>query len=915
MAVMKPAALARLESAHDVLRGGPHPLDVFFSPQTVAVIGATERPGSVGRTIFWNLITNPFGGTVFPINPKRPQVLGVKAYPDIASLPEPVDLAVIVTPAETVPDVVAECGRAGARGAIVISAGFKELGAQGAELERRVLAEARKARMRIIGPNCLGVMCPVSGLDATFAATMARAGSIGFVSQSGALCTAVLDWSLRAMVGFSAFVSIGSMADVGWGDLIDYLGDDPRTRSIILYMESIGDARAFLSAAREVALSKPIIVIKAGRSEAAARAAASHTGALTGSDDVLDAAFRRSGVLRVSSIADLFSMADVFSKQPRPKGRRLAVVTNAGGPGVLATDALVAEGGELAQLSPATVEALNEILPPAWSHANPIDILGDASAERYAKAVAIAAKDANADGLLAILTPQAMTDPTLTAEQLKNLAKLGSKPILASWMGGADVVAGVDILSRAGIPTFIYPDAAARVFNYMWRYTYNLRGLYETPALATGAEAGVDPGSAALEVIGRVRAAGRTIMTEAESKQLLKAYGIPVVETLVAATEDEAVAHAEALGFPVAVKLHSETITHKSDVGGVCLNLTSTRAIRDAWHSIENSVRERAGGGNFHGVSVEPMIRGGYELIVGSSLDAQFGPVLLFGTGGKLVEVFQDRALALPPLTTTLARRMMEQTRIYRALGGVRGEKPVDLAALEQLLVRFSYLVAAQPAIREIDINPLLASSERLVALDARVVLHPAQAPEAEWPRPAIRPYPTQYVAPFSMKDGGTVTIRPIRPEDEPLMARFHAALSERSVYLRYFHMIALSQRVAHERLTRICFNDYDREMALVAERKDAAGQDEILAVGPLTRLAGATDAQFAVLVADAFQGKGLGEELVRRLVEIGRKENIRRIMAETLPDNLPMRHITEKLGFQSKHDSRDGVVRSWIDL
>jgi acetyltransferase len=916
MAVMKPSALVRLESAHDVLRGGPHALDVFFSPSSVAVIGATERAGSVGRTIFRNLITNPFDGTVFPINPKRPHVLGVKAYPDIAALPEPAELAVIVTPAETVPGVVAECARAGVKGAIVISAGFKELGPQGAELERRVLEEARKGRMRIIGPNCLGVMCPVSGLNATFAATMARAGTIGFVSQSGALCTAVLDWSLRTMVGFSAFVSIGSMADVGWGDLIDYLGDDPRTRCIILYMESIGDARAFLSAAREVALSKPIIVIKAGRSAAAARAAASHTGALTGSDDVLDAAFRRSGVLRVSSIGDLFSMADVLSKQPRPKGPRLAILTNAGGPGVLATDALVAEGGELAQLSPKTVETLSEFLPPAWSHSNPIDILGDASAERYAKAVSITAKDPGADGLLAILTPQAMTDPTQTAEQLKGLAKLDSKPILASWMGGSDVVAGVDILSRAGIPTFAYPDTAARVFHYMWKYSYNLRGLYETPTLAAKSATGVSPEQAAAGIIRAARGAGRTILTEAESKRLLQAYGIPVVETRVAKSADEAVAHAEALGYPVAVKLHSETITHKSDVGGVRLDLSSANAVREAWKAIENSVRERAGEGHFQGVAVEQMAcGGGYELIIGSSLDPQFGPVLLFGTGGKLVEVFRDRALALPPLNTTLARRMIEQTRIYRALGGVRGEKSVDLAALERLLVRFSDLVVGQPAIKEIDINPLLASSERLVALDARIVLHDRAMSDEQLPRPAIRPYPSQYVAPFVMKGGTEVTIRPIRPEDEPLMVSFHAALSERSVYLRYFHMIALSQRVAHERLIRICFNDYDRELALVAERKAAAGQAEILAVGRLMRQVGTGEAQFSVLVADAFQSKGLGEELVRRLVEIGRVENIHRITADTLPDNLTMRHITEKLGFKSKHDARDGVVRSWIDL
>ena len=451
---MKVQNKQKFETAHDILHRGPHPLDAFFSPHTVAVVGATENPGSVGRTLFWNLISNPFGGTVFPVNPKRPNVLGVKAYPGIKDVPEKVDLAVIVTPAATVPKVIGECVDAGVKSAIVISAGFKELGPQGAELEKEILTQARRGRIRIIGPNCLGVMSPVSGLNATFAAGMAHSGNIGFISQSGALCTAVLDWSLREQGGFRAFISIGSMADVGWGDLIDYLGDDPRTRSIIIYMETIGDARSFLSAAREVALSKPIIVIKAGRTEAAAKAAASHTGSLAGSDEVLNAAFRRTGVLRVNSMADLFYVAEVLSKQPHPKGPRLAILTNAGGPGVLATDALIGAGGELAEPAAETMEALNQILPAAWSRNNPIDILGDAAPERYVKSVSIAAKDPNTDGLLVILTPQAMTDPTQTAEQLKPFAKLDGKPILASWMGGPGVRAGEAILNNAGIPTF-----------------------------------------------------------------------------------------------------------------------------------------------------------------------------------------------------------------------------------------------------------------------------------------------------------------------------------------------------------------------------------------------------------------------------------------------------------------------------
>ncbi|MEI6514261.1 MAG: acetate--CoA ligase family protein, partial [bacterium] len=588
-----------------MLRRRGHPLDVFFSPDSVAVIGATETPGSVGRTVLWNLITNPFGGMVFPVNPKRASVLGILAYPNISEVPETVDLAVIVTPAKAVPGVIKECVAAGVKAAIVISAGFKELGEEGLKLEQQVLEEARKGDLRIIGPNCLGVMCPQTGLNATFARVMASPGNVGFISQSGALCTAVLDWSIEQHVGFSAFISVGSMADVDWGDLISYLGDDPRTQSILIYMESIGDARSFLSAAREVALSKPIIVIKAGRTAAAAKAAASHTGSLTGSDEVLDAAFRRSGVLRVTNIADLFYMAEVLAKQPRPKGPRMTIVANAGGPGVLATDSLITNGAELAELAPETIEKLNEVLPPQWSHGNPVDILGDADPERYVKALEIAANDPNSDGLLVILTPQDMTDPTQTAEHVKAFAKIEGKPLLASWMGGTEVAAGQMILNRASIPTFPYPDTAARAFTYMWQYSDNLRGLYETPAWTTETED--HHRDEAESIIAKARNEGRTILTEFESKQVLALYGIPVVETRIAKSEVEAVAAADAIGYPIVLKLFSETITHKTDVGGVKLNLVSPQDVQQAFTEIQKAVTEKAGAEHFGGVTVQPM--------------------------------------------------------------------------------------------------------------------------------------------------------------------------------------------------------------------------------------------------------------------------------------------------------------------
>ncbi len=912
----------RRGTTHDLLRYNQNPLDVMFNPRSVAVIGATEREGSVGRTIVWNLLSTSFGGTIFPINPKRKSILGIKAYPALLDVPDDVDLAVIVTPARTVPDIVRDCVTKGVKACIIISAGFKETGPEGVALEQEILEIARRGGMRIVGPNCLGVMSPISGLNATFAARMAHPGSVGFISQSGALCTAILDWSLRENVGFSAFVSIGSMLDVGWGDLIYYLGDDPRTKSIVIYMETIGDARAFLSAAREVALTKPIIVIKPGRTEQAAQAAASHTGSLTGSDEVLAAAFRRCGVLRVDSISDLFNMAEVLAKQPRPHGPRLSIVTNAGGPGVLATDALITSGGELAPISSEAMDAYNNLLPPHWSHNNPIDILGDADPDRYTEAIQIAINDDNSDGVLVILTPQAMTSPTQTAQELKKIFARPAgyaygKPILASWMGGADVAGGLSILNQSNIPTFSYPDTAARVFNYMWRYDRRLRSLYETPQMAHG---GFDENNfqhfLVSELVDGVRATGRTLLTEYESKRVLEAYGIPTVTTRLAQSAEEAVQVAEEIGYPVVVKLNSETITHKTDVGGVRLDLANADEVRNAYLTMERSVSEKYSPEDFLGVTVQPMLKlsDGYELIVGSSPDPQFGPVILFGTGGTMVEVFKDRALGIPPLNTTLSRRMMERTKIYKALQGIRGRESVDMDALEQLMVRFSELVVEQPWIKEIDINPLFASAEHLVALDARVVLYEADVTAEELPQLAIRPYPARYVQEFESKSGMQFTVRPIRPEDEPKMVQFHQKISEESVYLRYFRSFNLSQRTEHERLTRICFVDYDRTIALVIDwQNPKTGETEIVAGGRLTRMPNPEEAEFAMLVRDDFQRQGLGTQMLRCLLQFGRDEGIKRVVAWMLNENSGMLTVCKRLGFTFVRDA--DLIKAVIDL
>ncbi len=906
-----------LDPAHDLWHGGKHPLRPFFAPGNIALVGATDRPGSVGRAILRNLVDSSFGGAVFPVNLKKASVMGIRAYPRISDLPEPADLALVVTPAAGVPRTVEECGNAGIRNVVVISAGFKETGPAGVDLEKQLLAAARAANIRIIGPNCLGVMCPPTGLNATFAHAMAGAGTVGFISQSGALCTGVLDWSLRERVGFSAFISIGSMLDVDWGDLIDYLGDDPRTRSIVIYMESIGDARSFLSAAREVALSKPIIVIKAGRTDAAAKAAASHTGSLAGSDDAMEAAFRRVGVLRVDTIEDLFAMADVLGKQPRPEGKRLTIITNAGGPGVLATDALVRGGGELAQPAGETIARLNECLPAAWSHGNPIDILGDADPARYAQSLHIALNDSESDGVLVVLTPQAMTAPTRTADELLAAAGTTKKPVLASWMGGAEVAAGAQRLSERGIPNFLYPDSASRAFNYMWRYSYNLRGIYETPIMpaqnhrADSAIAAVD------SIIKKVRGESRSILTEFEAKEALAAYGIPVVPTRIAETGEQAAECAAAIGFPVVLKLHSHTITHKTDVGGVQLNLRSEVDVRDAFGRIMDSVAQKAGRRHFQGVTVQPMIQtDGYEIILGSTVDPQLGPVIVFGAGGQLVEVMRDRALALPPLTSTLARRMMEQTRIAQVFAGVRGRPPVDTGALEQLIVAFSQLVVQHQWIKEIDINPLLVSHERILALDARVVLHPLELSAANLPRPAIRPYPAQYIKSVTSNDGQTMTVRPIRPEDELLLVEFHRRLSERTVQLRYMGTLGFDARTMHDRLIRRCFNDYDREIALVLEYQDPATRVPAIAgVGRLSRKAAAATAQVSMLIADAWQNRGLGTRLLESMLDVAKREQMTRLVAEILPGNFPMQRLVGKLGFTVSISPTGEPVIAALDL
>ncbi|MEL7431145.1 MAG: bifunctional acetate--CoA ligase family protein/GNAT family N-acetyltransferase [Chlamydiota bacterium] len=890
---------SRFDPSMNILHRPYKELDAIFAPKVVAVIGASEKMHSVGRTVVTNLLKTPFGGVIFPVNPKRSSVMGLKAYPNIGSIPERVDLAIIVTPAKTVPSLVQECAAAKVRSLVIISAGFKEMGPPGQKLEEEIIAIARSSNIRIIGPNCLGVMNPTLGLNATFAAGMALPGNLAFISQSGALLTAVLDWSLEQKVGFSSIVSIGSMIDISWGDLIDYFGSDPNTKSILIYMESIGNPRSFLSAAREVAMTKPVILIKAGKSEESAKAAASHTGALAGSDGVLNAALSRVGVLRVDTIADLFSMADILSKQPLSKGPRLSIVTNAGGPGVLATDALIENQGKLAPIGSKTFGALDALLPPQWSRNNPIDILGDASPEVYGKVVEVAQDNPESDGTLVILTPQDMTDPTASAKYLATKAE-SEKPLFASWMGGEMVAEGAQMLNNAKIPTFEYPDEAAKAFGYMWRYAENLRGIYEKPTkFEELSSKKVDERKEFIEKTRKqAKKEKRTILTEYEAKKILHLYGIDVALTLVASSQEEAKKHAEAIGFPVVLKLHSSTITHKSDVGGVKLNLKNQSEVVNAYADIEKSVSEKASASDFEGVSVQPMVSlEGYELILGSSVDPEFGPTILFGLGGQLVEVFQDRALGLPPLTSTLARRMMEQTKIYTALKGVRGKKSVPLEKLEALLVRFSKVISEEPWIKECDINPLLVGEENIIALDARIVLYD----EEETAQPlAIRPYPSHWASSHTLQDSAKIGIRPSLPEDTQEIIDFHKKLSEKSIKLRYVKSLHYDEATKKTRIHQICFSDYERDITLLA-----CSSKEVVGITRLSKIPGSKRAVLTMVVRDDWQNRGIGSLLMEKILSIAADEEISLVFAELIEENLQMRALMKKFGFKMEEKER----------
>ena len=802
-------------------------LDKIFDPHSIAVIGANEVPRSVGYTVFRNLITSGYQGAVYPVNPRYEAVHGIRAYEGIENLPTVADLAVICTPAAIVPGIVRSCGEKGVRGIIILTAGFREAGENGRNLEEAIRHEQRKFDgMRILGPNCLGIIVPWRHLNASFAATTPEPGHIGFISQSGALCTSVLDWAMDEHIGFSHFVSVGNMLDVSMGDLIDYFGSRTETRSIILYMEAIGEAREFLSAARAFARTKPIVAYKAGRFPESAQAAASHTGAMVGVDAVYEAAFQRAGIERILEIDDMFDCAELLARQLSPKSDRLAIITNAGGPGVMTTDALIAHGGHLAVLAAETLAALDEILPECWSRGNPVDIVGDAPPERFAGALKAVLKDKNVDAVLVILAPLAMTDATATARAVAGVAALSRKPVLAAWMGSRVVREGIQELTALGVPTYKTPAKAVQAFLHLVSYARNLTILHETPRdlpLKFGLER-----SRLRAAFQALLAKKMNVLSEIASKSLLEAYEIPVTRPHPARTAHEAVEAAQTLGYPVVLKIDSPQISHKTEVNGVVLDLPNEKAVAEAFEQITSRARQLRPDADVAGVTVQKMMTypNSFELILGTKKDPVFGPVIMVGMGGVAAEVFHDRALGLPPLNEVLARRMLESLKSWPLLCGYRGKPAANIERLLEIIVRFSCLVAECPEIKELDINPLWVTPEEVIALDARVVVDrrppgrqgAGASPAAEGNRPyshlAIRPYPEEYVTQRRLKDGAAVTLRPIKPEDEPL---WHELLARCSTQSRWFRFNYLFKQTTHEMASRYCFIDYDRELAIVA--------------------------------------------------------------------------------------------------
>lgn len=883
-------------------------LDYIFKPNRIALIGASINPNSVSGKVLGNLVGSGFQGVVYPINETSEAVMGISCFPDLDSLPKKPDLAVICTAAEGVPSWVEKCGEKNILGIIIMSAGFKEIGEEGRKLEEEIKqVRSRYKGMRIIGPNCLGIIVPSLKLNLSFAPSMPSKGNIAFISQSGALCTSVLDWAAEENIGFSNFISLGNTVDVDFGDLIDYLGVDEKTNSIILYVESISKARKFISSARAFAQTKPIIVYKAGRFPESAAVAASHTGAMASEDNVYDAVFERTAITRVYDIGEIFDCAALLGRNKVPKGSRLGIVTNAGGPGVMATDALIEAKGSLAELSDETIEKLNVSLPPVWSHRNPVDVIGDDRYKRLVKATSIVLEDKNVDAVLVIVTPQAMTNITAAAKAIGELQKSTNKPILASWLGGYRMKEGLKILNSQGVVAYDTPEQAVRSFMTLVNYARKLKALYETPK-DIPVEFKLDREEIKMEFDEILKKSPSTV-SEGNSKQLLNAYGIPVSIPQIAESKEKAISIAGSIGYPVVMKILSPDITHKSDVGGVILNIQNHVEVDQAYENMIKRIKSNQSDARIEGVTIQPMYNtsDSIEMILGIKKDDVFGTVIMVGAGGVTAELFADSSLGFPPLNEKLARQMLEKLKIWPLLNGYRGSEPVDVEKLIETIIRVSYLAADYPEIKELDINPLLVSSSQIVALDARIVADTSVAGKAveKYEHLSILPYPEEYISGPIDIDGTEVIFRPIRPEDEPLWFELLESCSRESIYSRFNYFFKWN---IHEVATRYCYIDYDREIAIVAEIIED-GKKKLIGVGRLIADPEHETVEYAVLVTDKWQNKDVGSLLTDYCVEISKKWGLKKIIAQTTSDNHRIIAVFRKRGFNITFDEETSMV------
>ncbi|GAB6070993.1 GNAT family N-acetyltransferase [Thiomicrorhabdus hydrogeniphila] len=893
---------------------GPHYLTNLFKPNSIAIFGASERPDSVGGNAFHNLLTAGFKGNIYPINPKHDQVQNQVCYPNIDDLPTVPDLVVIATPAKTIPAIIQACGKKGVANAVILSAGFEDKA--GKVLQNKLTEIARSYGMRLVGPNCLGIMRPDIGLNATFSKNQAVEGNLALVSQSGAICTAVLDWAEANNVGFSQVISTGDAADVDFGEILDFLSLDPKTKSILLYIEGISESRQFMSGLKSAARMKPVILLKSGRMPEGSKAAVSHTGALVGGDDVFSAAIERSGAVRAQSISQLFAAAKSLTQNIQIKSNRLAILTNGGGPGVMATDRAVELGLKLPDLSENSIKRLNELLPEHWSHGNPIDILGDATGECYTKALEICQNDENFDGTLIILTPQAMSDPTGIAQSIIEYQKQSDsdKPIFTAWLGESLVSDGRKLFSQAKIPTFRTPEAAVEAFSFIATYHKNQALLMQSPATAAQCCKPSDT-VGARTIIDSVLSEHRTLLSSAETRAIMHAFGVPITSAVEVSSATQAMVAAESLGFPVSLKINSPDLTHKSDVGGVKLNLTDVHEVRTEFTKMIERITKENPNANILGVTIEPMFKRPYsrELLVGVMRDPVFGPAITFGSGGTAVEVIKDRSIALPPLNQFLANKMITDTKVSKMLKPFRGYPAANHEAIVNTLLRISDMVAQLPEIQELDINPLFADDQGVMAVDARITVKSLHANHKPYQHMAIHPYPSELIHAIETPKGLNIQIRPIQPEDAELELEFVKSLSERSRYLRFMNSMKTLTPKMLSRFTQI---DYDREMALIATTLDANNNTIEIGVTRYTTNPDGKSCEMAIVVRDDYQHQGVASALLNSLIQHAQSKGLRKMEGEVLSENSSMLNLMKQFNFKLKTMAEDrNIVQIELNL